>query len=184
MSIKSGHTTVLDGQRIYLRPVGLDDVNAAYLRWMTDPAVNRFLESRFTEHSLDSLRQFVAEMQRDDCNTFFAIVLKDGDRHIGNIKLGPINERHRLADIGILIGEQDCWGKGLATEAIRLLVRYAFDTLNLHKVTAGSYAPNAASIKAFERAGFVREGLRKSHCLLDGAYVDDVLLGLVRTSAK
>lgn len=174
----------MQGERIYLRKVSPDDVNEAYCRWMNDPTTNRFLESRFYPHSIETLREYVVNKQGDNLNAFFAIVLNDGDRHIGNIKLGPVDSNHRLADIGILIGEKDCWGKGYALEAINLIVDYAFDTLNLHKVTAGCYAPNKGAIRAFEKAGFIQEGVRKAHCFFEGEYVDDVLLGLVRPIAR
>lgn len=174
----------MQGKRIYLRKVSPDDVNEAYCRWMNDPATNRFLESRFYPHSMETLREYIVNKQGDNLNAFFAIVLNDGDRHVGNIKLGPIDSNHRLADIGILIGEKDCWGKGYALEAISLIVDYAFNTLNLHKMTAGCYAPNKGAIRAFEKAGFVQEGLRKAHCFFEGEYVDDVLLGLVRPKVK
>jgi len=171
----------LEGERIYLRGVYPEDVNETYCRWMNDSAVNKYLESRFYPHSLETLRDYVKGKLGDAESPFFAIILKDGDRHIGNIKLGPINTIHRFADIGIIIGEKDCWGKGYATEAICLVVDYAFKTLNLHKVTAGFYEPNKQSMKAFEKAGFSQEGVRKSHCYCEGKYVDDILFGLVRT---
>lgn len=174
----------MQGKQIYLRKVIPDDVNEAYCRWMNDHATNRFLESRFYPHSIETLREYIVNKQSDNLNAFFAIVLNDGGRHIGNIKLGPVDSHHRLADIGILIGEKDCWGKGYALEAINLIVDYAFYTLNLHKVTAGCYAPNKGAIRAFEKAGFVHEGVRKSHCLFEGEYVDDILLGLVNPLAK
>jgi [ribosomal protein S5]-alanine N-acetyltransferase len=175
---------LVQGKRIYLRNIVPDDVNGIYCRWMNDPATNRFLESRFYPHSLETLRKYVVNKHGDNLNAFFAIVLKDGDRHIGNIKLGPIDSNHHLADIGILIGEEDCWGKGYATEAISLVVDYAFDVLALHKVTAGCYAPNKGAIGAFEKAGFIQEGVRKAHCFFEGAYVDDILLGLVSPKVK
>ncbi|MFA6003053.1 MAG: GNAT family protein [Elusimicrobiota bacterium] len=174
----------LEGERIYLREVRVEDVNEAYYRWMNDSSINQFLESRFFPHTLETLRDYVSKKMGDESSVFLAIVLKKGHRHIGNIKIGPINTAHRIADIGILLGEKDCWGKGYATEAVRLLVGYAFDTLNLHKVTAGCYAPNKGSIKAFKKVGFVEEGLRKQHCYCGGEYVDDVLLGLCRTDWK
>ena len=170
----------LEGERIYLRRVRPEDVNETYCKWMNDPEVNKYLESRFSSHSLETLKEYVRSKLGDEKNAFFAIILKKGDRHIGNIKIGPIDTVHRLADIGILIGEKDCWGEGYGSEAIRLIVEYAFDKLNLHKVTAGCYAPNEGSIKAFKKAGFSQEGVRKSHCYCDGKYVDDILLGLVR----
>ncbi len=169
----------MQGERIYLRNVSPEDVNEAYCRWMNDPTTNRFLESRFSPHSIETLREYIVNKQGDNLNAFFAIVLNDGDRHIGNIKLGPVDSNHRFADIGILIGEKDCWGKGYALEAISLIVDFAFNTLHLHKVTAGCYAPNKGAIRAFEKAGFVEEGVRKAHCFFEGEYVDDVLLGLV-----
>jgi len=154
----------LESERLYLRAVLPDDANEAYCRWMNDSEVNKYIESRFYPHTQERLRDYVSVKLGDAESPFFAIVLKVGDRHIGNIKLGPINMIHRFADIGIIIGEKDCWGKGYGTEAIRLIVEYAFNALNLHKVTAGFYEPNIQSIKAFEKAGFSQEGVRKSHC--------------------
>lgn len=174
----------LESDRIYLRGVSPDDVNEKYYRWMNDSSVNKYLESRFYPHSLETLRDYVKGKLGDAENPFFAIILKEGDLHIGNIKLGPINTIHRFADIGIIIGEKDYWGKGYATEAIRLIVKYAFDTLNLHKVTAGFYEPNIQSMKAFIKAGFIQEGVRKNHCFYDGKYVDDIIMGLVRCAEK
>jgi [ribosomal protein S5]-alanine N-acetyltransferase len=176
LRIKSG---MLENERIYLRKLTARDVNERYCGWMNDPQVNRFLESRFQSHSIKSLKAFLRCVQNDKHTVFFAIILKNGDRHIGNIKLGPINTVHSCADIGILIGEKDCWGKGYATDAIVLLVEYAFRSLNLHKVTAGCYAPNVGSLKAFRKAGFLQEGFRIKHCLCEGKYVDDILLGRI-----
>lgn len=171
---------LLEGDRIYLRRIRLDDVSKLYCSWMNDPEVNKYLESRFYRHSLKTLRNYVCDIRKDKNNAFFAIMLKNGNRHIGNIKLGPINIVHRFADIGIIIGEKDCWGKGYATDAIRLIVKYAFEKLNLHKVTAGCYVPNKGSLGAFKKAGFIQEGVRKNHCYCKGKFVDDILLGLVR----
>ena len=169
----------LEGERLYLRGVTPEDVTDAYVRWMNDPEVTRYLESRFFPHSKEGIRSFVESLQGDRDNAFFAIVLKEGDRHIGNIKLGPINWLHRLGEIGLMIGEKDTWGKGYAAEAIRLISDYAFRHLNLHKVTAGCYGSNQGSARAFERAGFKVEGLRPQHFFCEGEYVDFILLGKV-----
>jgi ribosomal-protein-alanine N-acetyltransferase len=171
----------LAGERLYLREVRPSDAGETYYQWMNDPEVTRFLESRFFPQSVEGLRQYVNERLGDRNNVFLAIVLRDGHRHIGNIKLGPIDWIHRRGDIGLLIGEKDCWGRGYATEAIRLLTDYAFGTLNLRKLTAGAYAANEGSARAFEKVGFTREGLLKAHSFCQGTYVDLILLGLVRT---
>lgn len=169
----------IEGERIYLREVRLSDVNENYQRWMNDSETIRFLESRFYPNTLESIREFVESKSSDRDSVLLAIVLKDGDRHIGNIKIGPINWIHRLADIGLMVGEKDCWGKGYATEAIGLVTDYGFKTLNLHKITASCYGSNQGSAKAFLKVGFFEEGIRKSHSFSDGRYEDVILLGKI-----
>ena len=170
----------LEGDRLYLREVRPTDVNENYYRWMNDPEVTASLESRFYPNSMEQLREYVNAKLGDRNNVFLAIILKEGDRHIGNIKLGPINWIHRFADVGLLIGEKDCWGKGYASEAIRLVVDYAFLQLNLHKLTASMYEDNHGSLKAFQRAGFQVEGVRKQIFYYRGKYVDSILVGVVK----
>lgn len=170
---------LIKGERLYLREIRLSDVDGPYHRWMNDPEVTRFLESRFSKNTKPEMRKFVRQALKNPGILFLAIVLKKGDRHIGNIKLGPINRMHKNADIGILIGEKDCWGKGYATEAIKLLSDHAFRKLKLHKLTAGCYANNTGSAKAFEKAGFELEGRRKGQWRCDGKYVDGLLFGKI-----
>jgi RimJ/RimL family protein N-acetyltransferase len=173
----------IEGERIFLRAVLPSDVTERYSRWMNDPEVSRFLESRLRPSSLDTITAYVRTMGEAPDFLFLAIVLKEGDLHIGNIKLGPIDWVHRFAEVALLIGEKSCWGKGLGTETIRLIVRYAFETLNLHKLTATVYADNHGSIKAFEKAGFCQEGLRKEQRFSGGRYIDEALFGIVRSDA-
>lgn len=171
----------LSSERLYLREVRLSDVNETYYRWMNDPEVTQYLESRYYPNSLDRLKEYVRRLDGDPGTIFFAILLKEADRHIGNIKLGPINWIHRFGDIGILIGEKDLWGQGYATEAIQLVVHYAFNTLNLHRLTAGVYESNTGSIHAFERAGFSIESIINDYYFQGGRYQARVALGLVNS---
>jgi len=173
----SSAEVLLQGPRLRLRPVRVVDATECYAGWMNDPQVNCFLESRFEHHSTEDLRRFITVVQADPDVVFLAIELNASHRHIGNIKLGPINRRHRFADIGLVIGEKDCWGQGFATEAIQLLTEHAFGDLDLHKLTASCYANNAGSERAFLKAGFVAEGVRKRHFLCAGVFVDATLLG-------
>lgn len=162
-----------------LRPITLGDVGPRYVSWLNDPAVNRYLESRFGPHTEESVRAYVKGLLGDPANAFMAILENETGEHVGNIKLGPIHPFHRSGDIGILLGEPRTWGKGYATEAIALLCQHAFATLGLHKVTAGCYHTNVGSIRAFQRAGFAIEGVRRSQFESEGGRVDHVLLGLV-----
>lgn len=177
MSDPATTTLKLEGRRVYLRPVRVSDVTGNYSRWMNDPEVVCHLESRFARHTPESLAGAVEQWSTDKNIIFLAIVLKADDRHIGNIKLGPIDPNHRLGDIGVVIGEKDCWGKGYATETVQLLTDHAFNELKLRKLTASCYEMNDGSARAFEKAGFVVEGVRRRQFRCEGRYVDSILLG-------
>src|SRR3954447_25913603 len=97
----------LTGPRLCLREVRRSDVNENYYHWLNDPEVTRYLETRYVPRSLENIRAFVEHLDGNRDEVFLAICLKDGDRHIGNIKLGPINWVHRYSDISLLIGEKD-----------------------------------------------------------------------------
>ena len=155
-----------------------EDVNESYVAWLNDPIVNRYLESRFTTHMLDSTRVFVKNCL-DDASTLFLGIRSHElkAQHVGNIKLGPIDERHGLGEVGILIGERNAWGKDIASAAIAMLAEIARDELHLRKITAGCYASNVGSQKAFLKAGFHIECERKAHFLLNGKPEALVLLG-------
>lgn len=162
----------LAGPRLILRPVTPDDANPQYCAWLNDPEVNRFLETRFCQQTIESVRNYVQEMQQSPLTVFLAIVLQDGSRHIGNIKLGPVLVPHRRAEISFFLGEKQFWGQGYATEAVGLLTDFALHELRLKKVTAGCYHTNKGSQRVFEKLGYVREGVLKSHYLSDDVWVD------------
>ena len=95
--------TILKSDNFYLRKISIDDCNENYLGWMNDSEVNKFLESRFTTHTIDSLKDFVISMNNSDNNVLFAVIENKHDTHIGNIKLGNIHPVHKYADIGIML---------------------------------------------------------------------------------
>jgi [ribosomal protein S5]-alanine N-acetyltransferase len=169
----------LTGEHLLLRPLTPEDADGSYHRWMNDPQITCHLESRFSSHSVEAIREYVSGIAADSRYLFLAICLRESGRHIGNIKLGPVVQPHNHGDIGIIIGEQDCWSKGYATEAVSLLVKHAFEVMGLHKLTAGCYSTNMGSARAFEKAGFAIEAVRPSHYWQNGIYVDAVLMGMV-----
>lgn len=170
----------IDGKRIYLREVREEDVGETYYAWMNDKEINQYMETRFFPQGLGALRDYVKTHGQKPDEPWFAICLQDNGRHIGNIKLGPINYHHRTADVSYFIGEKDCWGKGYATEAIELVVRFAFEVLDLYKVSAETYARNVGSQKALEQNGFVREGVFKKQVAFQGRREDTFRFGLVK----
>ncbi len=177
-SKKNSLVLLEQGQRLYLRETRLTDVNENYVRWMNNPEVNCYLECRFKRHTIESLTEYVQKTIANQDIYSFAICLQDNNKHIGNIKLGPINWQHLRADVGLLIGEIDCWGKGFASETISMVSRYAFEILDLNKLTAGCYEVNKWSARAFEKSGWLREGLRRDNAIIAGKPCDSILLGI------
>lgn len=170
--------TLYLSDRLYLKPICIDDVNEKYLKWMNDLEVNQYLESRFSKHSIATLTEYVKKINLNPDIYFFTICIQSNNEHIGNIKIGPVNKHHLRADIGIMIGEKKWWGKGFATEAISIVTRYAFEYLKLNRLNAGCYAANRGSARAFEKCGWTREGLLRGNALLSGQPHDCIILGI------
>ncbi len=178
------HQYVIQGERIGLRYITLDDVTPEYVSWLNDKTVNQFLEIRFEEHTLESVNQFVRQMRNTPGEYLMAICLLDGDRHIGNIKIGSVNTRHRFGVLSLFIGNRQYWGQGIGAEAIGLMTSFAFTTLGLHKINSKAYFGNLSSIYAFRKCGYAIEGVEQEQYLHNGIYCDACMMGIVNRAKQ
>ena len=169
----------LQTSRLNLRMLTAADASLAYLSWMRDPLINQYLESRFSmpKHTKD-LVDFIEHVNVSPDSLLLGIFLSEDNRHIGNIKIGPVNSRHARAELGYLIGDRDVWSMGYGSEAIREVARYGIEELGLAKITAGVYETNIGSAKALEKAGFKLEATIPSHVICDGQRIASQLYGL------
>lgn len=176
---------LLRGKRIHLRTISVEDATPRYCAWLNDPLVNQYLESRYSVQTVDSIREFIAATLANKSERMFAICMNETGEHIGNVKLTPIVVRHGTSDIGVVIGERQLWRQGFATEAIRLAVQFGFGELGLQKLGAGCYAEDEPCARAFERAGFKREGLLREQVYFgeDKRRTGVIRLGLLRSEA-
>ena len=166
---------------IILRELTPQDIisTSGYVSWLNDPEINKYLESRHITHTVDSVRSYVKTMHDSENNRLYGIFLED--IHIGNIKIGNIDRRYNRADIGLLISKE-YWGKGIAKEAIRQAELIAFNELGLHKVCAGMYSSNQASLKAFISNNWRLVGEYKDHAIDEnGNYVGCFLVEKIRS---
>ncbi len=170
------------GSRVLIRPIEKSDVTEAYVSWLNDPEVNQYLETRYSEQTLETVNEFVRSKIESDAEFLFAIIDLEANSHVGNIKLGPVDLRHSRADISLFIGNKSAWGKGFATEAIALITKFAFEGRELAKVNAGCYVDNKGSEKAFLKCGFEQEGYFKKQCNFNGKRMDSIMLGLPRSA--
>ncbi len=166
---------------IHIRLLKPDDVTQVYVDWLNDPKVNQFLEVRHQHWTRSMVEDYVRGcINRDEA--LFGIYL--GDRHIGNVKIGPIYDYHQHADISYFIGDTSMWGKGYATKAVNLAVHYAFNTLGLHRLQAGIYDSNTASEAVLRKCGFVQDAVFKQQLLMDGEWQDHVYFSKINPDWK
>ena len=167
----------LEGERVYLSPMNPDDAEI-YTKWMNDPEVSGYLGNYWAMVSLPVEREFLANAAKGNGSHIYGIVLRDGDRLIGNIGLKDIHPTYRTATLGIFIGEAEDRSKGYGAEAIRLLADYGFRWLGLRNIDLHVNSNNPRAIRCYEKAGFREYGRRHGAVYADGRFIDDVAMEL------
>jgi len=171
---------LVEGERIRLREVNMDDFEAAW-GWASRAEFFRFLPidqpTRDEERAwLDSIVAEALEMPRRHYELGIEIV--DGSELIGMVRLGIDSERHWSASIGYGVSPNR-WGHGYATEAVRLIVGFGFETIGLHRVWATHHPDNLASRKVLEKVGLREEGLRRDDRFVGGVWYDSVVCSIL-----
>jgi RimJ/RimL family protein N-acetyltransferase len=169
----------LEGKRLYLRPHELKDVERCR-KWINNPNIRPFLLLQFPISEAGE-RAWLESLNSvsNPSDIVFAIVLKRGDRLIGNTGIHRIDWLNRHAMTGAMIGEIDCQGKGYGSEAKELILRYCFNTLGLHRISSSVLANNPRSLAYLKKAGYREEGIQREHFFRNGQWVDEVLLSIL-----
>ena len=165
------------GERLYLSPINPDDL-IIYTKWMNDVDVVKNLGGYSNNMSIPAEKNALDELAKTGHN--YAMVLNDGDKLIGNISLFQINTVYKSAELGIFIGEKECRGKGYGTEAIKLLVNYGFNTLNLKNIMLTLDSENIGGYKCYKKAGFTEFGRRHECRYIDGGYHDTIYMEIIK----
>jgi ribosomal-protein-alanine N-acetyltransferase len=165
--------------RLTVLPFSEKHVTERYLGWLRDAEVVRYSQQRFRSHSLDTChaywRSFIGTP-----NYFWAVETRGDERaHIGNLN-AYVDERHGLADIGVMIGERTAWGEGYGSEAWIAVCDYLLREAGIRKVTAGTISINDPMLAVMSRAGMIDDGRRLRHQLYGDKEVDIVQRALFR----
>lgn len=159
-------------QRIYLSPINSDDIEK-YVCWMNDRNVTDKLGNTTIITTLNGEKEWLDNAGKNG-NVDFAIIKKDNDELLGNCSLMKIDRINRKCTLGIFIGEQKNRNKGYGTEALKLLLKYAFDFQNMHSVDLQVFSFNENAIKCYEKIGFKKCGIRHEAYFLEGKYYDEL----------
>ncbi|MQA08532.1 MAG: GNAT family N-acetyltransferase [Pseudonocardiaceae bacterium] len=169
----------LCGDKVRLREFRAVDVDDS-LAVVGDDRVTQYLS--FDSRSRDQAREMIIETtaragMQPRTEYYLAVTPLDGERLIGFARLGLTGVK--AAKLGYAIAATH-WGRGYATDAIRTMLNFAFDRLDLHRVTAAIGPGNAASLAIVERLGFVHEGRLRDHVFTNGAWRDSLLYSILR----
>lgn len=177
---------LFEGERVRLTPHDPDKDAGIESGWTHDPEYMRLasadpvrplspgqIKKKYEEAEKDASRQ--------SQNRFsFAVRLRADDRLIGVVRLDRIEWNNGAGWLALGIGAAEDRGRGYGTEALRLILRYAFDELNLHRLSASTFEYNTGAVRFLERAGFAVEVRRRQAIQRDGRRWDDLFLGLLR----
>ena len=167
----------LETKRLVLKPLGLEFLSKIYLSWMQDNQVVHYMDTGGADYTLQMLEDYLTRIENNKIFSW-AIILKNTNKHIGNIKIDPINFRHLYGEYGIMIGDKTTWGKGYAKEASIEVINFCFTRLSLRKINLGVFANNIKALSLYKSIGFIEEGRFKKHELIHGTYTDKVRMAL------
>jgi ribosomal-protein-alanine N-acetyltransferase len=159
-------SSAIVGERLILCPFTASDITGEYLRWLNDPEVVRFSNQRFRRHDEASCLAYLRTFTGSD-NLFLSIRLSEDNQLIGTIT-AYTSPHHGTADMGLLIGERNLWGRGFGHEAWNLLLVDLFQVRKLRKVTAGTLKCNLGMTRIMERSGMHLEAIRSKQELVNG----------------
>ncbi len=182
MENKPDPVIFLSGKQVYLRP--LEKADLPYLRaWSNDPEI-RSLTGEVAPMSEAGVEAFFEKVNHEADRIWFAVVLHEDHRIIGEAGLLRMFPAWRTTDLSIILGDRTAWGKGYGTEAILLLMNYAFGALNMHRVSIGVVGFNQSAIRFYEKVGFKQEGIQREGYFYDHQYHDFVMMSILDDEFK
>ena len=174
--------SIIYGKRIRLRAVEREDVQKFH-EWVNDPEVTRGLMMNLPMSMRDETDWFEGLAKREMSQRPLSIEIRKGKawKLIGNCGVFGIESENRSAELGIMIGEKSEWNKGYGAEAMTLLLRHGFETLNLNRIALRVYSENVRAVRSYEKAGFVLEGRMREAVYKHGNYDDVLIMSVLRS---
>ena len=166
----------LESKRIICEPLSLNHLSKKYVNWLNDPKVNRFMNSG-GNYTLNMLEEYLLNVEKKKIFAW-AIYIKNENKHIGNIKIDPINYKHAFGDYGIMIGDKSQWGRGFAREASELVIKFCFKKLQLRKINLELISEHIYALKLYNDIGFKVEGIFKNHFKFEMGYSDSIRMAI------
>ena len=172
----------LIGERIILRPFTKKDLTHT-VRWSEDAELRKLI-GEIAPISRAEAEKWYKELRSDETRAWYTIVLKKGNRVIGEAGLLRMFKPWRHTDMTIIIGEKDQRGKGYGKEAGHLLLTLAFHDLGFHRISVGVVGFNKKAIKFWKSLGFKKEGVERDEYFCDNKYSDFIMMSILENEYK
>jgi len=167
----------LAGERVCLRPFCRSDL--CYVQKSSEDPEMRKLTGEVAPMTRAEAEGWYRRMRSEKDRIWFAIVLKEGNRVIGEAGLLRMFKPWLCTDMSVIIGEKDVWGRGLGTEAGRLLLDLVFGDLAFHRVSMGVVGFNERAMRFWKGLGFKEEGIQRDGYYCDGRYSEFVMMSIL-----
>lgn len=164
------------GDRIYLSPRNIDDYEK-FTEWLNDFETTDYIGRSDGIVTLEGEKEY---LEKNSNKSAFAIVTLENDKIIGTLSLEEINYTNRTATLGIFIGDKDYRNNGYGTEAIRLILDYGFNYLNLNNINLSLMSFNERALRCYEKCGFKEYGRRRQCKYINGKYYDSIYMDILK----
>lgn len=173
---------MITGSTVRLRAIEQQDL-PHFVAWLNDPEVRRNLlvHVPLSQAQEDGWFERILRLPLEEQPLGIEVQTAEGWRLIGNCGFARLDWRNRCAEIGIFIGDQNFWNKGYGAQAMRLMVRYGFNSLNLNRIYLNVFETNQRGIRCYQKAGFVSEGRLRQAIFQDGQYIDMLVMSVLRS---
>ncbi|AFS77521.1 acetyltransferase, GNAT family [Gottschalkia acidurici 9a] len=174
---------MFENKIIKLRRLSPNDYTT-YHNWRNDTEVMQSTSPQLEIYTLEETEQYISTIASQPNAKGYIIEYKKTEQSVGIVSLINIDYKNRSAECIIDIGEKDMWGKGIGTSAISLILEFAFNELNLHRIYLQVFSFNERAIKLYEKIGFVHEGRLRQALYRAGNWHDIIIMSILKNEYK
>ncbi len=181
---KLGDLPTIETDRLILRKMTLGDADAVFA-YASDPEVTRYViwDAHRTIEDSRAFLDLTARGYESGADPAWGIVYKGDHRFVGTCGFASLEPEHARAEIGYVIS-REYRGRGLASEAVRAMIRFGYERMNLNRIEARCIAENAASARVMQKAGMTYEGTLRQREFIKGAYRDMELYAILKSEYR